>query len=432
MPCMLDPTTQALRAAFEPHPLTPTQQPALRVELDEERSAEDGIAIEIVRKVQYAQRPTHHVVAGHRGSGKSTELLRAQDMLQRGDPRCFTVYADLSRDVDYNDVDLLDVLVALVRHLATDVADRLGVELRAGYFRDRAAQLWKLLTSEVIPEKIEVAALAAKFAVAIKASPNVRAELRKAFEPDAGNWLAAFNDVIEEALPKVVAKGYQDLCLIVDDLDKLSRVQHATAGCPISENLFINRAPQLTQLACHVVYSVPLELAMSHHAPALQQSYGGAAPIIPMVKVAARPPSVDRHEAGIASLREVVRRRCEYAGATVADLCDPDVVDDLILLSGGQPAELMTLVSDCVLRRRPFGADVLERFRVRGEREYQFLRRDHWAVLDAVALNGLLDKTVDNEGPIRELLQSRALLQYQNGDVWYRPNPYTIRIPRPS
>ncbi len=429
---MLDPVTQALRAAFEPHPLTPAQHPELWVELDEERSAVNGVAIEIVSKVQYANRPTHHVVAGHRGSGKSTELLRAQDMLQSGDPRCFTVYADLSQDVDYNDVDLLDVLVAMVRHLATDLSDRLNVKLQAGYFRDRAAQLWKLLTSEIIPEKIEVSALATKLAVAIKASPDARAELRKAFEPDAGNWLKAFNDVIEDALAEVVAKGYKDLCLIVDDLDKLSRVQHATAGCPISENLFVNRAPQLTQLACHVVYSVPLELAMSHHAPALQQSYGGAAPIIPMVKVMDRPPSVDRHAAGIASLREVIRRRCDHAGVAMAALCDPAVVDDLIVLSGGQPAELMTLVSDCVLRRRPFGADVLERIRVRGEREYQFLRRDHWAVLDSVSRNGLLDRTVENDEAIRELLQSRALLQYQNGEVWYRPNPYTDRIPRPS
>ncbi len=429
---MLDPVTQALRAAFEPHPITPSEQPELRVELDVERSAEDGIAIDIVRKVQYAKRPTHHVVAGHRGSGKSTELLRAKDLLEYGDPRCFTVYADLSRDVDYNDVDLLDVIVAMARHLATDVRERLGIELGGGFFRDRAAALWKVLTSEIIPEKIEISALAAKLSVAIKASPTARADLRKAFEPDAGNWLKALNDVIEEALPKVVAKGYQNLCLIVDDLDKLSRVQHATAGCPISENLFVNRAPQLTQLACHVVYSVPLELAMSHHAPALQSSYGGRVPIIPMVKVLDQPPSTTRHATGIASLREVVRCRCEHAGVTVAELCEPSIVDDLILLSGGQPAELMTLVSDCVLRRRPFNADVLERFRVRGTREYQFLRRDHWAVLDAVRQNGLLDRTVENEEAIRELLQSRALLQYQNGEVWYRPNPYTDRIPRPS
>jgi energy-coupling factor transporter ATP-binding protein EcfA2 len=429
----LDPLTQAVLAAFEPHPLRPTEHD-LRVELDEERSAEDGIATGITRRIQYAKKSTQHVVAGHRGSGKSTELLCVKAMLEQDDPRVFTVYADVSKDVDYNDVDLLDILVAMVRHLAHDLKQRVGVSLKPGYIADRARRLWNLLKSEVSLESLELEGLVGTLSVAIKGSPDAREQLRSAFEPDAGNWIEAVNDVLDRAQLELHGKGYPGgLCLIVDDLDKLNRVRHKTVDCTIGENLFVNRAPQLTELRCHVVYSVPLELAVSHNAPTLKHSYGGRVPVIPMIKVRHRPPAQDVYADGIEKMREIVRRRCGRAHAKLADVVDSEAtLDQLILLSGGQPTELMTLMGDCVLRKRPFDAQTLATRKLRGQREYQFLRKDHWDLIESVKQDGQFERTTENEDAVRELVTSRALLQYLNADVWYRPNPYIEELTRPS
>jgi hypothetical protein len=222
------------------------------------------------------------------------------------------------------------------------------------------------------------------------------------------------------------------LCLIVDDLDKLNRVRHKTVECTIAENLFVNRAPQLTELKCHVVFSVPLELAVSHYAPVLHQSYGGRVPVIPMVKVRLRPPSKEVYTAGIEKMREVVRRRYDNVHAKLADICDnAETLDQLILLSGGQPTELMTLISDCILRKRPFDQKTLDVRKVRGQREYQFLRRDHWDLIDSVKKDGQFEHTIENEDAVRELVTSRSILQYLNAEVWYRVNPYIEDMSRP-
>jgi hypothetical protein len=421
---MSDLLKRKLLACFEPRPLRTPEQSELRVELDQERSSDNGVAAEIVQKIIYATKASHHLLAGHRGSGKSTELLRVQDQLQSGQSPIFTVYADLSEDLDLNDVDLLDVLVAIVRHLADDLRNRFKIELKPGYFRDRLLRLWRILASDIELSSLDVATTFGKLAIAIKGSPDAREKLRKAFEPDAGNWIDAVNDVLDQALLAVREKGFQDLCIIVDDLDKLTRVKHSKADCSISENLFVNRAPQLTGLHCHVVYSIPLELAISQSAPTLQLSYSGPPPVIPMVKVRKRPPLCEEYPAGIERLRDVVDRRCHKVGCKLTDLCDLATLNSLILLSGGQPSEMMALISDCILRKLPFDQQTLQLYRVRGEREYQFLRRDHWTLLESVKQTGVFERTSENENAIRELLESRAILQYVNDSIWYRPNPY--------
>lgn len=186
-------------------------------------------------------------------------------------------------------------------------------------------------------------------------------------------------------------------------------------------------------MQCHVVYSVPLELAVSHNAPALHQSYGGRVPVIPMIKVRHRPPSQDPCADGVEKMREIVRRRLDRAKAKMSDIVDSsETLDQLILLSGGQPTELMTLMGDCVLRKRPFDLKTLEVRKVRGQREYQFLRKDHWDLIESVKQDGQFERTTGNEDAVRELVTSRALLQYLNGDVWYRLNPYIEGISRPS
>ena len=48
---------------------------------------------------------------GHRGSGKTTELLRLQRELERND--FFTIYLDTERLLDLGNLNYLDVLVAM-------------------------------------------------------------------------------------------------------------------------------------------------------------------------------------------------------------------------------------------------------------------------------------------------------------------------------
>ena len=57
-------------------------------------------------------------------------------------------------------------------------------------------------------------------------------------------------------------------------------------------------------------------------------------------------------------------------------------------------------------------------------RSYQrFLRADHQPVIDEVRRTGKVIRTKENEAAFRELLDSRAILVYENAEEWYNVNP---------
>ena len=228
-------------AAFDPAPLKPGQH-ELYVNLDGVRG-DAGIVRHLERKIRLSDKPTCQVLTGHRGSGKSTELGRLQHVLQEvddGGDRYFVVLVQADDHMDRNDVDFPEVLIAIVRQLAEDLRKRVDIKLKPGYFKVRWERIKTLLGSEVSFDGLDLEAGMAKLSATIKDSPDARLEVRKLLEPDTNNWLIAANDVIGKAKQELQAKGYQDLVIIVDDMDKMVTRAHESAGCSTTEYLFMS------------------------------------------------------------------------------------------------------------------------------------------------------------------------------------------------
>lgn len=222
---------------------------------------------------------------------------------------------------------------------------------------------------------------------------------------------------------------------MVDDLDKLIVRKHEGTGCGTDEYLFVNRAEQLTAFQCHVVYCMPLSLAYSHHEPAIKNNYGGYVPVVPMTRIAARPPATSAYAAGVKKFREIIARRLKAADAKQTDVfVDAKTRDALIALSGGQPRELMALVRDAIVTHGlPVDRASLKRAKANGQREYaRQLLLDHWPILDEIRRTGTFGRTKENEPLFRELLESRAILQYVNHGEWYGLNPMVTAIKSPG
>jgi hypothetical protein len=238
--------------------------------------------------------------------------------------------------------------------------------------------------------------------------------------------LKAANDVISEAVVELGKKRYEGLVILVDDLDKMIVRPLAHANCSSATYLFINRAAQLTAFNCHVLYTMPISLAYSYQENAIKSSYGGHVPVVPMTKIATRPPKSKPHEPGMRKFREIISARLKVAGAAERDLfANDDVREELIRLSAGQPSELMTLVREAIIAHDlPIDQESLDRCLREGQREYsRQLRVEYWPILNAVRADGRFARTADNEELFRELLESRAILQYVNADEWYGQNP---------
>jgi hypothetical protein len=425
---------QRIYAAFDPSPLK-ADNGGLYVELDDVRGDAD-IVKRMSAKIRLADgQPTCQVLAGHKGSGKSTELYRLQRALETGDPKMFIVFCDADDDVDRNDVDFPDLLVAIVRQLATQLKERAHITLKPGYFKDRLQSLKKLLTRDFDFDKLDLAAGMARLSVTIKGSPDARAEIRKMLEPDTGNLLNAADDVISEAVLELGKKGYKGLGIIVDNLDKMVIRPVDHVGCSSAEHLFVNRAAQLTAFNCHVVYSMPISLAYSYQENAIKASYGGHVPIVAMTKIMTRPPKSKPHEPGMRRFREIVAARNKRAGAAGTDLfADDKTRDELIRLSGGQPSELMTLTRESIVTQGlPVNHKSLARALREGRQEYaRQLRTEHWPLLESVRTTGTFVRTAENDPLFRELLESRAILQYVNDEEWYGLNPMVAAVKNPA
>lgn len=408
---------------FDPAPLS-ADETDLYVELDAVRGS-SGLVNKFAQIIRLSDKPTCQLLAGHRGSGKSTELRRLQRELESGKERFFTVFCEILEDIEPNDVDFPDVLIAIVRQMADQFRRTASIELKPGYFRQRWEELKSLLGSEVDLTEAELGVGLAKFSAAIKSSPNTRLEIRKNLEPRTNSWIEAANDVISKAALELSKRSYAGLAIIVDGLDKMTLRPHTRVGCSTAEYLFAERHAQLTAFDCHLIYTMPIALAYSCRERDIANLYGYTAPpVVPMTMVTDA--SGRKNEAGFDKFRELIRRRLKKAGAKEKDVFDKNSTRDKIIeYSGGQPRELITLIRDSLVEAElPVTLSAVEKVARKARHAYgRQLRQEHWAIVKQVREEHMLRRTEENDALCMELLDNRAILQYEDGGEWYGVNP---------
>jgi hypothetical protein len=422
--------------AFDPAPLHEGQQ-ALYVELDSARGETSTVA-RLREKIQFSNGPTCQVLAGHRGCGKSTELWRLRQSLERpanaSQQPYFVVQVQADKELDINDIDFPEILIAIIRQLAEQMRERLGIDLKPGYFKDRVKLLKELAFTEVDFEKIELSKGMAKISGMLRGSPEARKKVRAALEPDTSNWVSAANDVIGVALLELKKEDFAGLVLIIDDLDKMTTRELRDCDCLTTEHLFVHRAAQLTGFQCHVIYTLPIELAYSHHESSIRRLYSGHLPIVPMTKIQTPPPDSQPYAPGIALFHDIITARLTSVGACEADLFENDSVrDELIAYTGGQPTELMSLIREAIISDGlPIGTKGLHRCFKELVRSYnRQLLTIHWPLIQEARATGSVTRSPQNETALRQLLESRALLLYINDREWYGLNPAVSQLTPP-
>jgi energy-coupling factor transporter ATP-binding protein EcfA2 len=308
---------------------------------------EGDLVAQITNALFWSETPHHILFAGHRGGGKSTELLRLQHALTHpapGDQPFFVVYFEADKeDIDVNDVDFPDLLLAILRQVGEALRMRVAVELCPTWLSRFIDDLQRLFTSEVEMQQVQLDVKIAKFTAAIKSSPDMRSTVRKALEPNVSNLIQAANELIEDAVTRLRLRGYRDLVLIVDNLDRVILRDIPDTPFNTHEHLFINRGTQLAQLRCHSVYTVPISLVFSPQGTALINVFSRRPDVLPMVKVAQ---SDDTDSAaGLEAMRQMVHRRLEAAQVSDRMAFDTDeTLADLCRMSGGHARNLLILL----------------------------------------------------------------------------------------
>jgi hypothetical protein len=286
------------------------------------------IAVQLATAIRFSDTPLHLLLAGYRGSGKTTELLRLKRSLENNpEDRFFVVYFQADEDIDMNDPDAFELLLTITWQVGKAFRERTGEESRSPWLRRFMDDLKRFLGREVEFEKPELDAIA-RLTAAIKNSPSVREQVREALQPNASRLIETASALLDEAMIRLRKNGYRDLVIIVDNLDRLVLRDIPNSPFNTHEQLFIHQGSLLAQLFCHVVYTLPTSLLFSPKAVQLMHLFGGHPYVLPIVSVIARDGTIN--EAGMNMMWEMVRKRLALADVSEAEAFDsPATLDDL-------------------------------------------------------------------------------------------------------
>lgn len=360
--------------------------------------------------------------SGHIGGGKSSELLRLAETLSESD-KVATLVLDLSKYLELYDTSITEIYLALVAELAHLLKQRFGVDLQPGFFQRRAEELGALLLSEAKPSaELNFLGLLKLSLGQLKGSPEMRKKVREQLAPQVGTLRAEVNAIFQEARLALQAKGYEDLCLILDNLDKVRRVSHRDEGESSYRALFLESAANFQELSVHLVLTLPLTLVRSM-GPQLEQSYGSSAIILPMVKVKNR--EGQPYESGLSKLRQLVERRLE--GKSLDEVFEPVALEWLLTYSGGDLRTLIRLVRSASLEQESLPLNLASAQLATAQLSATMataIRQEWWPILARLQTDGLVEP---HDQATQELMEQLAILEYVNGDE--QPDPFEAQVP---
>ena len=286
---------------------------------------------------------------GHRGCGKSTELLKLEDDLSSR----FTalhLYVDdnLLRDCDYTDL-MLWLVDSLTREFAERKMplDTALVDDVVGWFAKKTFEEVEAVKSELTVEaeaKGEAKAgfywLSLKLMSRLKSmfvgSVERRKVIRQTLQSYSRDLLERVNILLDHAGSVLEKNGKSpDLLIVQDNLDRLP--------VDIGRRLFFDNGDMLKSLRAHVIYTVPIAMVL---APWNIDRVFAHSFTMQMVKTHQR--DGQEFKAGLDALIALVEKRVVID----AVFSSRDVVRYLARMSGGSVRDLMRLVDYAQLAAR--------------------------------------------------------------------------------
>ncbi len=308
----------------------------LRLHLEDQRGRENRFA-----KVAFT---------GHRGSGKSTELLRLEDRLA-GRFTSLHLYVDetLLRDLEYTDL-LLWLVDSLARKFAEwsmPLDERLVDEVANWFAEIVKEEIKSVKAGTELEATLEGEAKAGLYFASLRVfsrlksivtgSIDSRQTIRKKLQPYGQDLINRVNGLLDSAARALEQRGKEpDLLIVQDNLDQLS--------ADAARRLFIENGKLLKELRAHFVFTTPVALAMEPPWD-IGRVFDNRF-TMPMVKT--RRPNGKPFKTGLDALTELVGRRVDL-GKIFASM---KVVRFLVEMSGGSVRDLLRLLNQAQLLAR--------------------------------------------------------------------------------
>lgn len=388
-------------------------------------SGGDPVA-EIANEIDFQEGGGICLFTGQRGTGKSTELKRLQDELDKLGIVAF--YADLSEYILLTKpIEIADFLISM----AGALSDRIEKDSRFGQnlsYRGYWERLGQFLQSKVEFKEagIKIEGIA-DIKAALKNDPDFKQRVQQAARGHVAQIVsdahAYFIDAVT-ALRQSSGQPNLKVALIVDSIERIRGVgDEAMKVYESVRNLFFAHAEHLRIPMLHMVYTVPPYLSiLAAGAGALM---GGASVKRLVSTHIFKDRTRDVDPAGLALMRRVLAARY----TAWSQLFTADALDQLALSSGGDLREYFRLIRQCLPAVRddgqlPLTAAGVAHVETAARAEMLPIPADQLDWLQRISASHDTCLQSDDKLPLlAHFLDNRLVMNYRNGRDWYDVHP---------
>ena len=411
------------------------------VDLSELRSGIGVAKLQSALRQQVAEGKYHHcLLGGHRGSGKSTELLSLQAWALKNGYLAIWDQVDVRYGLDDLDYSDLFLLAATMVDEKIDARNRplLVSKLRAiiSWFNDITIEDENIKQSEIGIEvggqlggslPLGLGSLFAKFVAGFKGTSKHSKKVRETVRSYPTDLIRLTKDFLETANEVVKNEGApKGILLIFDNMDRYEPAQ--------IDSILIKSGQQIRQMACHTVFTFPISLA---YKPISGKVDFEPLVILPMFPVRKKnedwKDTVDKtifDEKMVESLRAMLSKRIALDKLFEA----PSDVVRLIKMSGGSLRDLIQLIVLSVTSTYE-GETITSKAVEMAIKELRgtYLRlltttpKDYLCLASYANRISIAASETDHSEAINRLLFNGCLLEYsEDGIPWYDIHPLLL------
>ena len=355
-------------------------------------------------------RPPKFFFSGHRGCGKSTELLHLMGNAEI-QKKYWPINFSIREETDIIDIDFRDVLLALggrlyreYRKNGGDLSEKLLKELD-GWKGRVEKKVTTILDGRLSNFELgaSIDAFFANAGLKMKLEPATRVELRQTVETDITGLIAIINHIVAA----IYSTERRIPLILIDDTDKPDLERART--------IFHDRREIMLQPNCAIVYTVSSALFYSKEFDAIRDQ----ALFLPNINLHPTQQPDNHLATGYETLKRFVSVRMDLG------LIQSDALELAITYSGGVFRELARVLRTSIGNARRRKATQIEACDV--EWSANEIRNEYRRILDREDMKFLKkikdSKNLEYHERLRPLLQLLAVLEYRDEENWCDVHP---------
>lgn len=414
---------QEMIRVFNPYPLTKDDYEQFYVNTSEIRSVVNA-SKRIINSLTFGEYPGMKLLfMGHKGSGKSTEIVNiSQKLAGQYDIITFS----MAQEVELLGMQYIDAIFVIMSQII-DFLDKKKAHIKVDdKLLDEMTTYWKKeeIFEKVIIDEAELEAggeaklsFLKKISVhgkgVLKTGMETKRTIRTKVEPQISYLIELLNRIIADINRQLKEKDNKELLIIIEDMDKLEPND--------AKELFVLHRRALLSINVKMILSFPIYLIYTPEYSMIREDFADCV-LFSMIKVKEK--TGERYEPGIDILKQIVYKRMDEA------LINEDALEYMILKTGGAIRDLFELLKQAAYYK--LGQSINDKINIddakivetslKSTYERFITSEEHVNKLVEIYKNPIPDYA---DAILSDLLRTLSVMEY-NGERWCGVHPLLI------